>query len=51
MFLVGWVVTETARTSLVEAVVVLITVPPVLHAGVAWLRAALGLDGADGTSS
>lgn len=45
--LVGWVVVETAQTSLVDATVSLITVPPVLHAGVTRLRRKLGIDDSD----
>ncbi|GAA1011768.1 hypothetical protein Aple_013090 [Acrocarpospora pleiomorpha] len=41
--LLGWMIVETARNSLGDAVVILITVPPVLHAGVTRLRAKLGL--------
>ena len=41
--LVGWMIVETARTSIGDAAVTLITVPPVLHAGVTRLRAKLGL--------
>lgn len=39
--LVGWMTLEAARSSLGDAVTVLITVPPVLHAGVTRLRRAL----------
>ncbi|MGP4099675.1 HD domain-containing protein [Nonomuraea sp. KM90] len=46
--LLGWMVLETARSSLGDAVVILITVPPVLHTGVSCLRAKLGLDKAGG---
>ncbi|MFI6297206.1 HD domain-containing protein [Nonomuraea sp. NPDC050790] len=41
--LVGWMIMETARNSVGDAVAILITVPPVLHAGVSRLRARLGL--------
>ncbi|MGI5200207.1 hypothetical protein ACQEU6_01050 [Spirillospora sp. CA-108201] len=51
LLLVGWVVVETARTSLVDAAIALITVPPVLPAGVTHLRAKLGIDEPDETSS
>ncbi|TDE26524.1 HD domain-containing protein [Actinomadura sp. 6K520] len=51
VLLVGWVVVETSRTSLVDATVTLITVPPVLHAGVTRLRTKLGIDDSDQTSS
>ncbi|MEU5876700.1 HD domain-containing protein [Spirillospora sp. NPDC047279] len=36
--LLGWIIAETARDNPVDAVVVLITVPPVMNAGVRWLR-------------
>ncbi|GAA0314702.1 HD domain-containing protein [Actinoallomurus spadix] len=42
--LIGWMILETARTSVVDAVVTLITVPPVIHAGVVRLRARIGTD-------
>ncbi|MFA1546126.1 HD domain-containing protein [Actinomadura chokoriensis] len=51
VLLVGWVVVESARTSLVDAAITLITVPPILHAGVTCLRAKLGIDESDETSS
>ncbi|MFC5818069.1 HD domain-containing protein [Nonomuraea harbinensis] len=43
----GWVVMEIARNSLGDAIVALITVPPVFHAGVGYLRAKLGLSTSD----
>ncbi|MEV5750498.1 HD domain-containing protein [Actinoallomurus sp. NPDC052308] len=49
--LVGWMIVETARTSVVDATVTLISVPPVLHAGVTRLRARLGIGESDETSS
>ena len=49
--LVGWMIVKTARTSLVDATITLITVPPVLHAGVTRLRAKLGIGDSDETSS
>jgi hypothetical protein len=39
----GWMVVSTAKNGAGEAAVVLITVPPVLSAGVRWLRDRLGL--------
>ncbi|GAA0986315.1 hypothetical protein GCM10009555_063490 [Acrocarpospora macrocephala] len=45
--LLGWMIVETARNSLGDAAVILITVPPVLHAGVTCLRKKLGLDQPD----
>jgi predicted HD phosphohydrolase len=36
--LLGWIIAETAKDDFGEAVVVLITLPPVLNAGVTWLR-------------
>jgi hypothetical protein len=48
--LVGWMIAETARTSIVDATVTLITVPAVLHAGVTRLRAKLGVGDSDETS-
>ncbi|MEV4078746.1 HD domain-containing protein [Nonomuraea fuscirosea] len=41
--LVNWVVLEIARNSLGDAVVALITLPPVLHAAVKYARAKVGL--------
>ncbi|GAA1655861.1 hypothetical protein GCM10009733_061700 [Nonomuraea maheshkhaliensis] len=41
--LLGWVVLEIAQSSLGDAIVALITVPPVLHTGVKYARAKLGL--------
>jgi hypothetical protein len=41
--LVGWMIAATARTSVVDAALTLITVPPVLHTGVTRLRAKLGI--------
>lgn len=40
--LVGWMIVATARASVADAAVTLITVPPVLHAGVVRLRTRLG---------
>ncbi|MFA1549744.1 HD domain-containing protein [Actinomadura chokoriensis] len=51
VLLVGWVIVGTARTSLIDATVTLITVPPVLHAGVTRLRTKLGMDDSDETYS
>lgn len=45
--LLGWMIVETARNSLSDAVVIMITVPPILHAGVTRLRTKLGLDQPD----
>ncbi|WP_433518159.1 HD domain-containing protein [Nonomuraea sp. CA-143628] len=45
--LLGWMIVETARNSLSFAVIILITVPPALHAGVTRLRTKLGLDQPD----
>jgi hypothetical protein len=42
--LVGWMIVETGRRSIVDATITLITVPPVLHAGVARLRARFGTE-------
>jgi hypothetical protein len=47
--LVGWMIVETARTSIVDATVTMITVPPVLHAGVTRLRAKLHVGGSEET--
>jgi hypothetical protein len=41
--LLGWMIVETARNSLGDAAVTLVTVPPVLHAGVIHLRTKLGI--------
>jgi hypothetical protein len=49
--LVGWVIVETARRSVVDATVTLITVPPVPHAGVTRPRAELGIGDSDETRS
>ena len=49
--LVGWMIVEAARTSIVDAAVTLITVPPVLHAGVTRLRTKLGIADSKETSS
>ena len=49
--LVGWMIVETARTSVVDAALTLITVPPVLHAGVSRLRAKLSIGDSDDLSS
>jgi hypothetical protein len=48
--LLGWMIVETARNSLGDAAVIVITVPPVLHAGVTRLRTKLGLDQPDETT-
>jgi HD domain-containing protein len=40
---VAWMLVETGRQNIGDAVAALITVPPVLAAGVAWLRARLGM--------
>ncbi|MBB5078997.1 HD domain-containing protein [Nonomuraea endophytica] len=45
--LLGWMIVEAARTSLGDAAVIAITVPPVLHAGLTRLRRKLGLDKPD----
>jgi hypothetical protein len=47
--LVGWMIVATARTSIADAAVTLITVPPVLHAGVVHLRTRLGVGEPDET--
>jgi hypothetical protein len=49
--LICWMIVETARTSIVDAAVTLITVPPVLQAGVIRLRAKLGIGDSDDRSS
>lgn len=41
--LLGWMIVESARSSLGDAAVIAITVPPVLHAGLTRLRKKLGL--------
>ncbi|MDN3351334.1 HD domain-containing protein [Actinomadura sp. DC4] len=45
--LLGWMVAAAARTSVVDAALTLITVPPVLHAGVSRLRVKLGIGDPD----
>ncbi|MFC5834446.1 HD domain-containing protein [Nonomuraea insulae] len=45
--LLGWMIVEAASHSLGDAAVIVITVPPILHAGVTRLRAKLGLDQPD----
>jgi hypothetical protein len=45
--LVGWMIAATARTSIVDAALTLITVPPVLHSGVSRLRSKLGISDPD----
>jgi hypothetical protein len=46
--LLGWMVLASARNGLGDAVVVLVTVPPVLNAGADWLRRKVGPDDAPG---
>jgi len=49
--LIGWMIIKTAPTGIVNAALTLITVPPVLHTGVTFLRAKLGIGEPDEPSS